>query len=86
MELWAAAVLFIVCAVVAAAAGTRYRKSRKTGFVVLTVAASLLALALLAYSGLTLILIGGVMDMPAADTVCRGEAVLTSITRLEAFI
>lgn len=77
MELWAAAVLIIVCVGVAVAAGMRYRKSRKTGFIVLTVVVSLLALALLAYSVLTLILVGGVMDATAVDDVYYCQAVVT---------
>lgn len=60
MELWLAAILFIVCGGGAVAAGAQYRKSRKFGFVVLAVAASVLAAATLVYAGLTLILINGV--------------------------
>lgn len=55
--LWIAAVFFLICAVVASTAGKRYRTSKKTGFLVLTVVASLLSLALLGYSLLTWILL-----------------------------
>jgi hypothetical protein len=66
MELWLAVVLFFVSAFGTITAGMRYRKSKKRKFIVLMVVAALLALALLAYSGLTLILVGGDRDAPVA--------------------
>ena len=60
MQLWEAAVLFIICAGAAVVFIKLYAKSKKARFIVLTAIVSLLALAMLAYSTLTLILIGGI--------------------------
>ena len=62
MQLWAAAVLFIACAGAAVIFIKLYSKSKKARFIVLTAILSLLALTFLAYSGLTLVLLGGVND------------------------
>jgi flagellar basal body-associated protein FliL len=69
MELWLAAVLFFVCVGGVVTAGMRYRKSKKLRFIVLIVVAALLALALLTYSGMTLILVGGDRDAPVAAAI-----------------
>ena len=60
MQLWAAAALLIVFAGAAVVFIILYGKSKEARFIVLTVIVSLLALAMLAYSALTLILIGGI--------------------------
>lgn len=64
MPLWAATALFIVCAGAAIIFIKQYRKSKKSHIIFLTVIVSMLALALLAYVGLTFILLGGVGDAP----------------------
>ena len=61
MQLWVAVVLFITSVVVAVLFIKLYGKSKKARYVVLTVIVFLLAFALLIYSCLTLILLGGVM-------------------------
>lgn len=60
MELWLTVILFIVCTGAVVAAGVNYRKSRKVGFAIIAVVASLLAVAALVYTGLTMILINGI--------------------------
>lgn len=69
MQLWTAAVLFIVCAGAAVIFIKFYGKNKKKRFIVLTVIVSLLVLAMLTYSGLTFILIGGVSDAPPESAI-----------------
>ena len=69
MELWAAAVLFIACVWAAVIFIKLHNKRKKAHFILLAVFASLLALVLLAYSFLTLILIGGIRDAPPEPAI-----------------
>ena len=69
MQLWVAAVFFIVCVSAAAISIKLYGKSKKARFIVLMVIVSLFAVALLAYAGLTIILLGGVHDTPSSAAI-----------------
>ena len=60
MQLWAAAILFIICFGAVVIFKLLYDKNKKVRFIVMTLIAALLALALLVYSGLTVILIVGI--------------------------
>lgn len=62
MELWVSAILFAVCASGAVVSIKFYGKSRKKYFLFLTAAVSVLGLALLIYSCLTFVLLGGVKN------------------------
>ena len=59
MELWLAALLLIVCMGGAVVFTKQYCKSQKRYFLLLSVVAAILSLALIVYAGLTFTLLGG---------------------------
>lgn len=78
MKLWMAAVFFIVCAVGAAFIIMLYRKSKKKGFIVPSIILIILSLALLIYSGLTLILAEGNKD-PVPDIETEAQDIIDPV-------
>lgn len=60
MELWVAAIFFIICTGSTVVFAKQYLKSKKRRFLFLTVTAATLTFALMAYAALTFVLLSGV--------------------------
>lgn len=72
MQLWVAILLLLTCIGGATVSIKMYRKNKKARFIAFATTALLLALATLAYIGLTFILLGGVSDAPPESAIASG--------------